>query len=148
MADLNLTATFQGSVAASTTKTLICIAAPAHQRVKIKSVEIMGAGTSNTDTPLELQMRFATADGTGTAGTFAAVDQDQTETPQSTYKTAYSAEPTYSGVIRTWYCHPQTGLAVFFPLGEEIVLKGGGFIGFVITTNQGETLALNVQIEE
>lgn len=147
MAGLNLIAT-TGKINVTAAKTWLGITAPAHQRVKIKSVELFGFGTSNTDTPVQLDIIAITTDGTGTAGTFNPVDQDTTETPQSTFKTNYSAEPTYGNTLRTLAVHPQTGLAVFFPLNEEIVLKGGGMIGFKLTPNQSEFVVLNVQIEE
>lgn len=152
MADLNFqVATGEASIT-STAKTVATITAPANQRVKIKGVEIFGKGTSNTDTPVKCElMTYASLSG-GTAGsvTTSKQDGDMGETLQSTVAGNYSAEPTYTSAVtvRTWEVHPQTGIAVYFPLHDEIKLKGGQGFALRLTSNQNETMSANILCEE
>jgi hypothetical protein len=78
-----------------------------------------------------------------------ANDGDMGETPQGTYFKNYGTEPTtYSSIMRTYEVHPQTGFSLYFPLHDEIILKGGTEIGFRLTSNQNETMSLNILVEE
>jgi hypothetical protein len=136
----------------STAKTVITISAPSNQRVKIKGISIFGKGTSNTDTPVKVElMTYASISG-GTAGsvTTSKQDGDMGETLQSTVNGNYSAEPTYTSpvTVQLWECHPQTGFSVFFPLHDEIILKGGTGFAVRLTSNQNETMSVNVTAEE
>jgi hypothetical protein len=152
MADLNFKVSTGEASITSTAKTVATITAPANQRVKIKGISIFGKGTSNTDTPVKVELlRYASISG-GTAGsvTTSKPDGDMGETVQSTIAGNYSAEPTYTtGVTEeTWEVHPQTGMSVYFPLHDEIKLKGGQGFALRATSNQNETLSFNVLCEE
>ena len=150
MADLNLQANVGELAVTATTRTVFTVKAPANQRLKIKGIEVFGKGVSNTDTPVKMEIGNVTADAVGgTAPVLvSSSDGDLAETPQGTYKTNYATEPTYGNVFRTWEIHPQTGIVVYFPLHDEIKLKGGQELGIRMTSSQPETMALNVLIEE
>jgi len=152
MADL-LVQVASGEVAlSSSAKTVFTVSAPSNQRLKIKGIEIFGKGTSNTDTPAKVElMTYASISG-GTAGsvTTSKVDGDMGETVQATIAGNYSAEPTYTtGVtVRTWDVHPQTGLVVYFPLHDEIKIKGGAGFALRATQAQADTMSFNLIYEE
>jgi hypothetical protein len=150
MADLNLQANVGEVSVTSTTKTFFTAKAPANQRLRIKGIEVMGKGTSNTDTPVKVEIGKITADAVGgtSAVTMSPHDPDYAETPQGTYKTGYGSEPTYGNIYRTWEVHPQTGLIVYFPMHDEIKISGGSELGIRMTSNQAETMALTVIVEE
>jgi hypothetical protein len=153
MADLNWQASVGEISVTSTAKSFIIVTAPTNQRLRFKGFEIFGKGTSNTDTPVKVELvRAASLTGgtAGTAPTVTALDPDYAETIQSTVTGNYTAEPTYntSSVLRTYECHPQTGITIYFPMHDEIKLKGGGVLGFRLTANQTETMAFNVIFEE
>lgn len=152
MSALNYQVATGESSITSTAKTVVTVGAPANQRVKIKGVSVFGKGTSNTDTPVKVElMTYASISG-GTAGsvTTSKQDGDLSETIQSTIAGNYTAEPTYTSpvTIQTWEVHPQTGFAVFFPLHDEIVLKGGTGFAVRLTSNQNETMSVNLTCEE
>ncbi len=137
---------------ASSAKTVFTVTAPSNQRLKVKGLEVFGKGTSSTDTPAKVElMTYASISG-GTAGsvTTSKVDGDMGETVQSTIAGAYSAEPTYTtGVtIRTWEVHPQTGLVVYFPMHDEIKIKGGTGFAIRATQAQADTFSFNLIYEE
>ncbi len=150
MADLNLQVNVGECSVTSTTKTFFTAKAPANQRLKIKGLEIFGKGTSNTDTPVKVEVGKVTADAVGgtSTPTLSPNDTEYAETPQGTYKTGYASEPTYGNIFRTWEIHPQTGLVLYFPLHDEIKLKGGDEVGLRMTSNQSETMSLVVIVEE
>ena len=123
MAGLNFQATVGEVSVTSTPKTFLLATAPANQRVKLKGVEVFGKGTSNTDTPVKVEVLRAASITGGTAGaapTTAPLDGDYAETIQTAVTGNYSAEPTYTTlvVLRTLEVHPQTGVAIFYPLGQ------------------------------
>ena len=138
MADLNVQIrTLEVAYTASTPTTAIAIAAPSNQRIKVKGIEVFGKGTSNTDTPVKIELLKAASLASGTAGTVVSstLDTDFGETPQATVSGNYSAEPTYttSVIMRVWEVQPQTGLIVYFPMHDEIKIKGGGAFAVRVT---------------
>jgi len=134
----------------SVTKTFFTVKAPANQRLKIRGLEVSGKGTTNTDTPVKIELGIVTADAVGgtTSVTASPLDGDLAETPQGVYKTTYASEPTYGTILRTWEIHPQAALIYPFPQGMEIIVKGGVELGLRMTSNQAETMALVLIIEE
>lgn len=151
MADLNISVP-SGEVAlvGGTPKTVMAITAPANQRLKLMGLEVFFKGTVATDTPVKIEIsRITTNGGTATAVTPASNDDDDAETPQGTYQAAFTAEPsTYGANLRTWEVHPQTGLVVYFPFGQEIKIKAGKILGIRLTSTQNETVSLNAIVEE
>jgi hypothetical protein len=152
MADLNVQCSAGEASITSTAKTVIAVTAPTNQRLRVKGIEVFGKGTANTDTPVKVELIKASSISGGTAGsvTTTPLDPDYAETPQATYAGNYSAEPTYSGntTVRTWEVHPQTGLAIYFPMHDEIKIAGGKAFALRLTSNQNETMAVNVIVEE
>lgn len=136
------------SLGAGTAKTPITVVAAANHRVKIKGVEVFFKGTSPTDTPVLIKFYRFTTDGTGSSGTLYNNNEDDSETIQTTGKIAYTAEPTLGNVFKIWEVHPQTGLVVYFPPGEEIILKGGNKMGIQCTAAQAQTASINLYLEE
>jgi hypothetical protein len=152
MSALNFQITTGEASITSTAKTVITLTAPTNQRVKIKGLSVFGKGTSNTDTPVKVELlTYASLSG-GTAGsvTTSKQDGDMGETVQSTIAGNYTVEPTYTTAVtvQTWEVHPQTGIAVYFPLHDEIVLKGGQGFAVRLTSNQNETMSVNLSCEE
>ena len=152
MADLNIQCSAAEASITSSAKTVIAVVAPSNQRLRVKGIEVFGKGTSGTDTPVKVELIKATGLSSGTPGsvTTSPLDPDYAETPQATYSGNYSAEPTYTSAVtvRTWEVHPQTGLVVYFPLHDEIKIKGGGVFSLRLTSTQSETMAVNLIVEE
>jgi hypothetical protein len=61
----------------------------------------------------------------------------------------YGTEPTtYGAIMRTWEVHPQTGLIAYFPLHDEIKIKGGNEVGVRCNGAQAQTVSVNLVVEE
>jgi hypothetical protein len=138
------------ALTAATAKTCLTLKAPANHRVKLLGLEIFFKGTSATDTPVKIEIsRITTDGGTATTLTPAPNDENAGETPLGTYKSAYTVEPSTYGVnVKTWEVHPQTGLIVYFPLGQEVIIKGGNILGLRLTSSQTETVSIDPVFEE
>ena len=138
------------ALVAATAKTVMTFTAPANQRLKLKGLEIFGKGVSPTDTPIKVEISVITTDGgTATTITPAKNDNDMAETAQGVYKTNYTVEPTTYGVnIRIWEVQPQTGMVIYFPMHDELKIKGGTEYGVRMTAAQAQTVSINGVVEE
>jgi hypothetical protein len=136
------------TLGAGVAKTPITVIAAANHRVKIKGIEVFFKGVSPTDTPVKISFYRFSSDGTGSTGTLYLQDENAGETIQTTGKISYTAEPTLGNIFKIWEIHPQTGLVVYFPPGEEIIIKGGNKMGIQCTAAQGQTVSINLYLEE
>lgn len=129
---------------AATAKTVAQVKAAANQRVKVLGFEFYFDSTSTT--PGSAQLRILRQSSAGTslvAATPQAVEPELTETIQSTCQTGSlttQTEPTAGAVIRTPAIPITSGLVISLPYGQEIIVGGGGYIGFEVTTPSGTTI--------
>lgn len=135
---------------ANTPRTVARVKAATNQRVKILGYGIYFDGTSNSGTPVQVQLGRISADGTSpTAITVMPGEQELTETFQTSVATAsVGNEPTYSNYMKTLAVHPQLGYEYLAPLGQEIVLAGGGMWGIVANAPAGVDARGYVLFEE
>jgi len=138
------------ALVATVAKTVITLTAGSNDRLKLLGIEVFFKGTVTTDTPVKIEIsRITTDGGTATTITPAPNDNNASETIQATVKANYTVEPTtYGANLKTWEVHPQTGLVVYFPLGQELQLKGGTEIGIRLTASQVETVSINLVVDE
>jgi hypothetical protein len=133
---------------ASTAKSVIRLKAPTNQRVKVLGYGFYFDGTSNSAQPVQIQIGRISADGTFTAETPLPNEPELTETFQTVVGINASAEPTYSGYLKTWTVHPQLGYEYLAPLGQEIIINGGGLLGFVVNAPAAVDVRGYVMFEE
>jgi hypothetical protein len=137
------------ALTAATAETVLQIVAAANHRVKITEYSISFKGTSATDTPVFCRILRQTGAGTSSAGTIAKDNPGDDETLQTTTRVDFTAEPASDdAVIDEFEVHPQTGAKVFMPLGQEIIVAGGGRVGFKFTAAQAQTVVVGVAGEE
>jgi hypothetical protein len=138
------------SLTATTAKTVLSLIAAANHRVKVRGFSVSFKGTSNTDTPVKVRIARLTSDGTGTANTLVKENDADDETLQSSSKLNYTVEPTYTANtnLEHFECHPQTGKDVFYPFGQELIVKGGGMIGVECTASQNQTVSVTLHCDE
>ena len=136
------------SLSAGTAKTVLQLVAAANHRVKVKGISVFFKGTSNTDTPVKIRLLRQADAGTSSAATPVKNSDSDDETLQTTGRHSATVEPTAGDVLQMWEVHPQTGLVFFFPLGEEVIVKGSGRLGIECTAAQGQTVAANFYGEE
>jgi hypothetical protein len=135
-------------LSANTAKTIIRVKAPTNQRAKILGYGFFFDGTSNSAQPVQIQIGRISTDGTFTAGTIMPNEEELPETFQTAVGLAASAEPTYSNFLKTLTVHPQLGYEYLAPLGQEIIVKGGGMLGFVVNAQAAVDVRGYVMFEE
>lgn len=150
MAGVNLAlSTGEVTLVAATAKTVAQLIAAAQHRVRVVGLSMYFKDTVVTDTPVKVEIcRQTTA---GTAGSNPALvkkDENAGETIQTTAGINYSAEPTVTDILETKEIHPQTGEKFFYPFSQETYIKGGNRLGVRMTAAQGQTVALNFDVEE
>jgi hypothetical protein len=136
------------ALTAATAKTVFRVKAATNQRAKILGYGFFFDGTTNSATPVQIQIGRISADGTLTAGTILPNEEELTETFQTSVGIQASAEPTYSSYLKTITVHPQLGYEYLAPLGQEIIVKGGGMLGFVVNAPAAVDVRGYVMFEE
>ena len=151
MAGLCGTVSFSGtSLSAATAKTVFVASAPSNQRVRLTGWNLSFNGTVNSNTPILVVFQNASAAGTSTAFTPIPKEDELTETFQGTYGINATVEPTYTAnkFKRQFYVHPQLGQEVYFPQGQELMIKGGGIMGIQVNAPQAVSCSGWVDFEE
>ena len=136
------------SLSAGVAKTVLQIVATANHRSVIRSFSVHGKGIVSTDTPMRVRVLRQTTAGTMSAGTVVKNDDSDSETLQTSSQINASAEPTAGDVIDVFEVHPQTGLIVMLPPGDEIQVRGGQRVGFEVLATQAQTVTIKVGGEE
>jgi hypothetical protein len=128
MAALQYTVNIPSTPLSAATPTVVgFVTAPTNQRVKVLGYGLYFDGTLNSAQPVEVKLATPTT-GTFTGGSSAQLQEPElTETIQSTYGVAASAQPTLSAsnTYKTFTVHPQLGYEYLAPLGQERIVGGG-----------------------
>lgn len=146
MAGIELVAS-PGEISSGTSaKTVLQIAAPTNQRLKIKAWGLMCKGIAATDAPLRVRLLRQTTSGTMTSLTLIKRNI-ATETIQSTASHTATAEPTAGDVLAVREVHPQSGYYESF-LGNEISVPGGGRVGIEVLAGVSISVVPELVFEE
>jgi hypothetical protein len=137
-----------GSLTASTTYNIIVASAPTNQRVRLRGLAYYGAYNTNGTPGLLQYCKAASAGSGGTSVTPLPSEPECTETFQSTWATQPSSAPSSIVAIDTREVNPQLGVEVYFPQGQEDIMKGGGFNLFQFTPGTTSTYGGFVPFEE
>ena len=146
MAALDLMAN-SGSQAlvANTAETILQLTAAANHRLRIKGFSVTVAGTAAIDLTVRV-LRQSSAGTSGTSVTPVKIEPSAAETIQTTASTNFSAEPTAGDVLQ--YKRLQGSYEKIFPLGQELIVAGGGRIGIECTATTSATVAAEFLFEE
>jgi hypothetical protein len=146
MAGLRGAVTFSGIAGVqSAYKTLIQVAAPSAQRIRITAIRLACEGTVTTDPPVMVQYVRQTSAGSSTGtGTPTPVklDVDLSETIQTTAITGpasgawTTSEPTATDVIYQDAIHPQGRIPEVW-IVPEIWVPAGGRLGLRVNVGSG-----------
>jgi hypothetical protein len=114
----------------SGTKTLMQVIAPTNQRLVVRRWGVFFDGVSVTQEPIQVELVRQTTAGTpGTAAAAGKLLVAGSETPQGTFASNYSAEPTTTDVLDVAEVHPQTGYEAAVQFEGPIEIPGGGRLG-------------------
>jgi hypothetical protein len=137
------------ALAANTPLTVCRFLAPPNRRVLIRGYGFYFDGTSNSAQPVQIRIGRISTDGTYAAtGLPGPDDDDLPPTFAVGVGLDASAEPTYSNYLKTLTVHPQLGCEYMAPQGQEIIVKGGGMLGFECTAPAGVNVRGSVSFVE
>jgi|WetSurSiteA1Bulk_404760.scaffolds.fasta_scaffold28621_2 hypothetical protein len=147
---IGIARTNEVALAASTAKTVLQLAAPANQRLKIMRWGLYFDGVSASDAPVYVRLLRQTSAGTMSSLSIVKNDASIPETLQATaFHTATGTEPTASDVIDSINIHPQGGgYEVIFPVGQEVIVSGGGRLGIECTAGASVNVTSKMVYEE
>lgn len=111
-------------------RTPAVVSAPTSQRLKILGYGFFFDGTLNSGQPVEIDIRRASASGAGTVAIPQPNDPSPHEEFQASWLIDCTNEPTYTSTLKTIAIHPQLGYEYLAPIGQEIIVRGGGILGF------------------
>lgn len=136
------------SLSAATAKTCLQVVAAANHRVRVAGIGISFKGTVVTDTPVKCRLVRQTTAGTMSSATVVKKDENMAETIQTTAQKTATAEPTITDELEMWEIHPQTGMRWYYPMGDEVYIKGGNRLGVELTAAQAQTAVVVMDLEE
>ena len=149
MAALNgIAQTAEVALSAAVTRTVMQVVAPTNHRVKLLGWGVFFDGISANAEPVQVRLLRQTTAGTMSALTPVKMDGSLAETLLVTALHSASAEPTAGDVVDIIECHPQGGYEKIFPLGQEVVIQGGGRLGIECTAPAGVNVRAKMMFEE
>jgi hypothetical protein len=136
------------TLTASTTKTLLQLTSPANHRLKILGYTVSFNEPVGDPTPaVPIIVALGTQTG-GTGGTaLTAVKRGAVSEAVLTTAVHTMSVAATTIAIEKQYVNSQTGVAVIFPMGQEIVVAGGSLFGVDITTGAISTAILKTLIK-
>jgi len=109
------------ALSAATAKTVLSYIAASNAPFRVIEFALSFDGISATAEPVTVEMCSSTQAGAGSGSSAVTPVQigGPTRTVQGAGARNYSGEPTTLTCLKRWLIHPQTGIAMQFPLGRE-----------------------------
>lgn len=135
------------ALSSATTETVLQIAAPTNQRLKLKRWGVFFDGVDSAAEPV--QVRLLRQTDAGTMSSLTPVKQVAgSETVQTTAQHTATAEPTAGDVLDMAEVHPQSGFEVIIPFDMPIEVPGGERIGIECTAPAAVNVRAKMIFEE
>lgn len=144
---LGFVQTTEIALSASVLRTVLQLAAPTNHRVKVLGWGVFFDGVNTSAEPAQVRVLRQTSAGTMTVATIVQL-VPVPETTQTGAQHSATIEPTASDVLDIVECHPQQGYEVKFPMGQEIIIPGGGRLGIDCVAAAGVNVRAKFFFEE
>jgi hypothetical protein len=149
MAGIRVAATTaEVALTAATARTVLQVVAAANHRVLVEQISVSFDGISPTAEPVIVELLRQTTAGTMSALTPVKLSDAGSETIQTTAQHSATAEPTAGDVLWRVEIHPQTGIEKLFPLGQEMIVAGGGRLGVRCTAPAAVNVVAGLVVNE
>ncbi|GHE31834.1 hypothetical protein GCM10017673_38240 [Streptosporangium violaceochromogenes] len=141
----NYTATADAVASTTARKTILQVANPASNpashRIAFYGIWVGGKGIASNAVPLHVMLAYQTTAGAGGVALAAGygpapLDPALPASAMTALKgpaAAWGTEPTLGAVPWVREMHPQSGQGEYIPLGDEIRLAPGGWVGLLVT---------------
>lgn len=145
---LGTAVTAEVALTAATSRTALQLVAAANHAVRVLGFSATFDGVSPTGEPVLVELVRQTTAGTMSSLTPVKKDPGRDETLQTTAQHTATAEPTTTDVLDRKEVHPQSGYEKLFPLGQEIIVPGGGRVGLRFTAPDAVNVVAQLDFEE
>lgn len=132
------------TLVATIAKTVLQVAAPLNQRLRVKGFSVTVAGTAPVD--LTIRVLRQTTSGTGQSIAPVKLEPAAVETAQAVAARDFSTEPTGGEVLQ--YKLLQGSYEKIMPLGQEFIVPGGSRLGIECTCAAPAVVAAECLFEE
>jgi hypothetical protein len=112
-------------------RTLLQLKAATFQRIKVKGYSVTMGGIVVKNLIVRVVMN-TDAGVASTTLTPTKLTRGAAETIQTVAKTGFSSEPTAGDVLQ--FKRLQSSYEKIFPMGQEIIVEGGGWLGIAVTS--------------
>lgn len=129
-------------------ETLIQLVAPSNHRLKILEWGVFFDGVTATDSPIIVDILRQTTAGTSSSLTLVKWNDSDDETLLASALQDFTAEPTAGDILESKEVHPQSGYEKIYPLGQELIVKGGGRMGLRVTAGANVNAIAYIKYEE
>lgn len=146
MSGLKLAANSGAQSLTTSAETVLQILAATNQRIVVTGFSVTVAGTSAVDITMRVLRQTSAGTAGTTSGLITKLDSAAAETIQTTASTNFSAEPTAGDVLQLKKL--QGSYEKYFPMGQEIIVPGGGRLGIEVTTAVASTIVAEFYFEE
>lgn len=137
------------ALSAATQTAVLQVRSQTNQRIKVLGFSVAFNGTSATAEPVAVTLQRQSTDGTMATVSSRKIVNGATETLTSVVAKNSTTLPTADGdPIFDTYVHPQGGLTVNFPAGEEPQIGSGGKLGLVVEAPATVSCRATMIIEE
>lgn len=149
MACIQIVADTEGEIAltAATAKTVLQLVAASNHRIKILSFGVFFDGVNVIGEPVQVRILRQTDAGTMSSATPRKIGV-YSETLQTTAQKTATVEPSAGDVLDVFEVHPQNGYEKYWPLGQEIIVPGGGRVGIECTAPEAVNVRAKFTAEE
>ncbi len=135
------------ALAASTAETVLMISTGANKRAKIRRWGVSFNGTNVANTPVQVQLMRFTSAGSASSGTPLKLDESDVAS-LSTFRSAFSAEPTTSDVLESHFVTPAGGAVIETYFDDAPVVGVSGRLGIRVLGNDAVNVSAFIHFEE
>lgn len=135
------------ALAASTAETVLMIFTGANARAKLRRWGISFNGADVTKTPVQVQLMRFTSNGSSSSGTPLKLNEADVAS-QSTFRSAFTAEPTTSDILESHFITPAGGEVIETYFDDAIVVGVNGRLGIRVLGNDAVNVSAYMHWEE
>ena len=128
-------------------KTILAVVAGANIAVKVLGWSVAFDGTSVTSSPITVEFARQTTSGT-MSSTSGSKLSTNSETLQASGNYNATVEPVKDVILDTFNIHPQSGIDVKYPEGEQPIIAAGEYIGIIVNAGFAVNCSAKIICEE
>lgn len=136
------------ALTAATAKTVLGADAAANAVITLKAAHINFESVTASDVPALIELISAAEEGTASSVTPVNYNRSHTASPTFAGFENHTVEPASVTVVKSWQYPVQGGIDIPLPFLTPIQSAAGGFLGFRVTTPQGQNCRMSMDVDD